>query len=138
MSKKESRLVKSSINKREMREMVSDYLHKNQGRQLALKNVFSEMGLSKHPLRMLCVDILNEMLEAGALVKNHDGYLIYRGTAHVMAGTFNRTMWTQTMVWASPFTMKTLTMHCLVIASRWGFMPRNMEIINCMVRLSRL
>ena len=91
MSKKESRLVKSSINKREMREMVSDYLHKNQGRQLALKNVFSEMGLTKHPLRMLCVDILNEMLEAGDLVKNHDGYFIYRGTAHVVEGTFNRT-----------------------------------------------
>ena len=91
MSKKESRLVKSSINKREMREMVGDYLHKNQGRQLALKNVFSEMGLTKHPLRMLCVDILNEMLEAGDLVKNHDGYFIYRGTAHVVEGTFNRT-----------------------------------------------
>ncbi len=84
MSKKESRLVKSSINKREMRDMVGDYLHRNQGRQLALKNVFSEMGLTKHPLRMLCVDILNEMLEAGDLVKNHDGYFIYRGTAHVV------------------------------------------------------
>ncbi len=91
MSKKESRLVKSSINKREMREMVGDYLHRNQGRQLALKNVFSEMGLTKHPLRMLCVDILNEMLEAGDLVKNHDGYFIYRGTAHVVEGTFSRT-----------------------------------------------
>ena len=91
MSKKESRLVKSSINKREMKEMVGDYLHRNQGRQLALKNVFSEMGLTKHPLRMLCVDILNEMLEAGDLVKNHDGYFIYRGTAHVVEGTFNRT-----------------------------------------------
>ena len=91
MSKKESRLVKSSINKREMRDMVGDYLHRNQGRQLALKNVFGEMGLTKHPLRMLCVDILNEMLEAGDLVKNHDGYFIYRGTAHVVEGTFNRT-----------------------------------------------
>ena len=91
MSKKESKLVKSSINKREMRDMVGDYLHRNQGRQLALKNVFSEMGLTKHPLRMLCVDILNEMLEAGDLVKNHDGYFIYRGTAHVVEGTFNRT-----------------------------------------------
>ena len=91
MSKKESRLVKSSINKRELTEMVSDYLSKNKGRALALKNVFSEMGLTKHPLRMLCVDILNEMLEAGDIVKNRDGNLIYRGTAHVVEGTFNRT-----------------------------------------------
>ncbi|MBO4214935.1 MAG: RNB domain-containing ribonuclease [Bacteroidaceae bacterium] len=71
--------------------MVSDYLSKNKGRALALKNVFSEMGLTKHPLRMLCVDILNEMLEAGDIVKNRDGNLIYRGTAHVVEGTFNRT-----------------------------------------------
>ena len=91
MSKKESRLVKSSINKRELTNMVSDYLSKNKGRALALKNVFSEMGLTKHPLRMLCVDILNEMLEAGDIVKNRDGNFIYRGTAHEVEGTFNRT-----------------------------------------------
>ena len=75
MSKKESRLVKSSINKREMRDMLSDYLSRNQGRSLTLKNVFSEMGLTKHPLRMLCVDILNEMHEEGDIVKNRDGNL---------------------------------------------------------------
>lgn len=63
MGKKESRLVKSSINKREMRDALSDYLNKNRGRALALKNVFSEMGLTKHPLRMLCIDILNEILK---------------------------------------------------------------------------
>ena len=91
MSKKESRLVKSSINKREMRDMLSDYLSRNQGRSLTLKNVFSEMGLTKHPLRMLCVDILNEMHEEGDIVKNRDGNLIFRGTAHVVEGTFNRT-----------------------------------------------
>ena len=91
MSKKESRLVKSSINKRELTGMVSDYLSKNKGRALALKNVFSEMGLTKHPLRMLCVDIMNEMLEAGDIVKNRDGNFIYRGTAHEVEGTFNRT-----------------------------------------------
>ena len=91
MGKKEKGLATSAINKREMREKVSDYLHKNKGRQLALKNVFSEMGLTKHPLKMLCVDVMNEMLEAGDLVKNHDGYLIYRGSAHVVEGTFNRT-----------------------------------------------
>ena len=91
MGKKESRLVKSSINKREMRDALSDYLNKNRGRALALKNVFSEMGLTKHPLRMLCVDILNEMLEAGDIVKNHDGNLIFRGSAHVVEGVFNRT-----------------------------------------------
>lgn len=91
MSKKEKGLVKSSINKREMRESLTDYLHRNQGRSLTLKNVFSEMGLTKHPLRMLCVDILNEMLDEGELVKNNDGNLVYRGTAHVMEGTFKRT-----------------------------------------------
>lgn len=91
MSKKESRLVKSSINKRELTEKLNDYLSRNQGRSLTLKNVFSEMGLTKHPLRMLCVDILNEMLHDGEIVKNNDGNLVYRGNAHTMEGIFRRT-----------------------------------------------
>ena len=91
MSKKESRLVKSSINKRELTEKLNDYLSRNQGRPLTLKNVFSEMGLTKHPLRMLCVDILNEMLNDGEIVKNNDGNLVFRGTSHTMEGIFRRT-----------------------------------------------
>ena len=91
MSKKESRLVKSSINKRELTEQLNDYLSRNQGRPLTLKNVFSEMGLTKHPLRMLCVDILNEMLNEGEIVKNNDDNLVFRGVSHTMEGTFRRT-----------------------------------------------
>lgn len=91
MSKKESGLVKSSINKRELTEQLNDYLSRNQGRPLTLKNVFSEMGLTKHPLRMLCVDILNEMLNEGEIVKNNDDNLVFRGVSHTMEGTFRRT-----------------------------------------------
>ena len=91
MSKKESGLVKSSINQRELTEQLNDYLSRNQGRPLTLKNVFSEMGLTKHPLRMLCVDILNEMLNEGEIVKNNDDNLVFRGVSHTMEGTFRRT-----------------------------------------------
>ncbi len=91
MGKKESRLVKSSINKRELREALVAFLKRNPGRSLQLKNIFSEMGLTKTPLRMLCVDLLNEMHDAGDIVKNHDGNLVYRGSAHVVEGVFNRT-----------------------------------------------
>lgn len=91
MGKKESRLVKSSINKRELREALVAFLKRNPGRSLQLKNIFREMGLTKTPLRMLCVDLLNEMHDAGDIVKNHDGNLVYRGSAHVVEGVFNRT-----------------------------------------------
>lgn len=91
MGKKEPRLVKSSINKRELREALVAFLKRNPGRSLQLKNIFSEMGLTKTPLRMLCVDLLNEMHDAGDIVKNHDGNLVYRGSAHVVEGVFNRT-----------------------------------------------
>lgn len=91
MGKKESRLMKSSINKRELREALVAFLKRNPGRSLQLKNIFSEMGLTKTPLRMLCVDLLNEMHDAGDIVKNHDGNLVYRGSAHVVEGVFNRT-----------------------------------------------
>ena len=91
MGKKESRLVKSSINKRELREALVAFLKRNPGRSLQLKNIFSEMGLTKTPLRMLCVDLLNEMHDAGDIVKNHDGNLVYLGAALLVEGVFTRT-----------------------------------------------
>lgn len=91
MAKKKDTLVRSSLNKRELTEQVVAYLDKQKGRPLTLKNIFSEMGLTKHPLRMLCVDILNEMLNGGYIIRNRDACIVYNGMAHTVEGTFNRT-----------------------------------------------
>lgn len=91
MGKKKSGLSKSGINKRELTTMVVDFLNRNKGRRLVLKNIFSEMGLTSHPLRMLCVDILNEMLDDGYIVRTYEGELVFNGNAHQVEGIFKRT-----------------------------------------------
>ena len=91
MGKKKQGLVKSSINKRELTEQVTQFLSSHKGRAFSLKSIFSEMGLSKHPLRMLCVDILNELLNEGYIIRNNDGEIVWGGASHTMEGIFNRT-----------------------------------------------
>ncbi len=60
MGKKNKGLVKSSINKRELTQQVINFFENHQRRAFSLKSIFSEMGLTKRPLRMHCVDILND------------------------------------------------------------------------------
>lgn len=91
MGKKKSGLLKSSINKREMRELLKAFLSKHPGRAFTLRSLFSEMGLTHQPLRMLCVDILNEMLNEDLIARNHEGEIIHNGHTHTVEGVFNRT-----------------------------------------------
>lgn len=84
-------LLKSSINKRELAEMATTFLKSHPGQAYTLKSFFRELGLKTHPLRMLCVDVLNEMLDEGFIARNHDGDIVYNGTAHTAVGLFKRT-----------------------------------------------
>ncbi len=90
-NKNKTRLLKSSINKRELIELVASFLSQHPGQSYSLKRLFSELNLSSHPLRMLCVDILNEMLESNYIARNHEGEIIFNGAVHTTEGTFNRT-----------------------------------------------
>ena len=91
MGKKESKLVKSSINKRELAELVGSFLSSHPGQAFTLKTLFRELALKTHPLRMLCVDVLNEMIDDGYIVRNNDGDIVYNGVAQTVEGTFKRT-----------------------------------------------
>ena len=91
MGKKKSALRKSGINKRELAEVLTKFFSGKSGRAFTLKQIFSELGLSAHPLRMLCVDVLNEMLEDGYIAKNYNGDIVFNGTAHTAEGVFTRT-----------------------------------------------
>ena len=78
MAKKKG-LTKSHINKKELQGMVTAYLTKNPGETYTLKKFFSALGLTSHPLRMLCVDVLNDLLDQGFIARNDEGEFIYNG-----------------------------------------------------------
>ena len=53
---------KTKINKKELQAMVTAFLTKHPEDTFTLKQFFSALSLTSHPLRMLCVDVLNELL----------------------------------------------------------------------------
>ncbi len=71
--------------------MVTAYLTKNPCETYTLKKFFSALGLTSHPLRMLCVDVLNELLDEGFIARNDEGEFIYNAKAHSAEGVFTRT-----------------------------------------------
>jgi len=71
--------------------MVTAYLSNNPSETFTLKKFFSALGLSSHPLRMLCVDVLNDLLDQGFIARNEEGEFIYNAKAHSAEGTFSRT-----------------------------------------------
>lgn len=71
--------------------MLTEFLGRHPGRAFSLKSLFSEMGLTHQPLRMLCVDILNEMLNEGTIARNPDGEIVNNAHSHTVEGVFNRT-----------------------------------------------
>ena len=84
-------LLKSSINKRELSELVAAYLKAHSGEAFTLKQLFNGMKLTNHPLRMLCVDVLDEMLDSGYITRNRDGNIVFNGLSRTVEGIFNRT-----------------------------------------------
>lgn len=81
----------SHINKRELTGMVVDLLRNNPRTMYPLKKLFKELSLTSHPLKMLCVDVLNELLEQGQVSRSSEGEVYFDDLAHSVEGTFNRT-----------------------------------------------
>lgn len=89
--KSKSGLMKSSINKREVAEMTALFLRNHPGQAFPLKTLFRMLDLKTHPLRMLCVDVLNEMIDDGFITRNYEGDILYNGATHTAEGIFRRT-----------------------------------------------
>lgn len=72
--------------------MLIKFLNSHAGEPMTLKKIFSGMGLTSHPLRMLCVDVLNEMLDDDYITRSNDGEIIFNANTHTAEGIFNRTI----------------------------------------------
>ncbi len=92
MGKKKDGLLKSGINKRELTEMLMNYLREHSGEAFTVKRLFRGLNLTNHPLKMLCMEVLNEMLDSGYITRDHDGNIVFNQLSHTVEGTFNRTM----------------------------------------------
>lgn len=88
---KKSGLTKSNINKKDLKVQAVNYLSTHPGETFTLKKFFRELGLASHPVKMLCVDVLNELLDENLIARNEEGEFCFNGQATTAIGTFNRT-----------------------------------------------
>lgn len=88
---KKAGITKSNINKKDLKKQALEYLSSHASELFTLKKFFSALGLSSHPVRMLCVDVLNELLDENLIARNNDGEFCYNGQATTTEGIFNRT-----------------------------------------------
>lgn len=90
--KKEKREKKAGkrMKKKELVKLLLDFFHLNQGKEVSLKYIFDRLKLTTHPLKMLCMDVLDELKEDDYICET-DGNR-YRLNDHgvEMTGTFQR------------------------------------------------
>ena len=79
MAKSKKEKSRSRLTKQELRLTVESYLSNRPGEYFALRTLFKSLKLNTHPLKMLCIDVLNEMLENDEIVRNEDGDISFNG-----------------------------------------------------------
>lgn len=79
------------MNKNTMGLLLEDYFRKNPGRTISFKDIFRELRLNTHPLKMLAIDVMEEMAWDDFIVRMSDNsYMLRESDSHTQEGTFLR------------------------------------------------
>ena len=62
------------MKKKELAEIMVNYFHNRPTDSFSMKQLYAGLGLTTHPLKMLCADIVEEMLEDDFLVRTENGH----------------------------------------------------------------
>ncbi|MGN0052899.1 MAG: ribonuclease R [Bacteroides sp.] len=90
MAKKREKKAGKRMNKKQLAALMMEFFQSKNNEVLPLKYIFDQLRLTTHPLKMLCVDILDEMLQDDYIteVEKHKYKLNNHGVE--MTGTFQR------------------------------------------------
>lgn len=78
------------MNKETLANIIQNYFADTDGRRIPLKTIFRDLKLTTHPLKMLCIDVLEDMVWDDYLVRVADNAYKLNGKGHVQEGTFQR------------------------------------------------
>ncbi len=90
MSKKKDKKGGKRINKSELSERLVNYLYTKVNESLTTKQIFRDLNLTTHPLKMLCSDIISEMMDDGLLTMTEKGQFKLNDHGLIMTGKFQR------------------------------------------------
>lgn len=89
MGKKDKKAGKR-MTKKQLVEKLTDLFHLKAGESISMKRICSDLKLNTHPLKMLCTDILHEMVEDDFLCEPQKGYFQLKNPDQIVTGTFQR------------------------------------------------
>ncbi len=78
------------MKKKELSKAVLDFFHAKQDEVISLKYIFSELKLTTHPLKMLCMDILSDLLADDYITEVDKNKYKLNNHGIEMTGTFQR------------------------------------------------
>ena len=90
MSKKKDKKGGKRMNKSELSERLVNYLYTKVNESLTTKQIFRDLNLTTHPLKMLCSDIISEMMDDGLLTMTEKGQFKLNDHGLIMTGKFQR------------------------------------------------
>lgn len=90
MAKKKEKKAGKRMKKKELSKAVLDFFHAKQDEVISLKYIFSELKLTAHPLKMLCMDILSDLLADDYITEVDKNKYKLNNHGIEMTGTFQR------------------------------------------------
>ena len=90
MAKKKEKKAGKRMKKSEMSERLISLFHTKPNETFSLKQLSSSLNLTTHPLKMLCVDIISEMIEDDFLQEIEKGHYKLNDHGLIMTGIFQR------------------------------------------------
>ena len=90
MAKKKEKKAGKRMKKKELATTLMDFSHTRQEEVISLKYLFAELHLTTHPLKMLCMDILADMLTDDYITEVDKNKYKLNNHGIEMTGTFQR------------------------------------------------
>lgn len=93
MGKKKEKKEKKAgkrLKKNELMMSVVALFRSKPGVNMKLKNIFSALNLKTHPQKMLCIDIVHEMVENGTVIPAENNTFVFGQKGKELTGTFKR------------------------------------------------
>ncbi len=82
---------KRRIDKNNMGYILERYFKENPGRTISFKDIFRDLKLSTHPLKMLAIDVMEEMAWNDVITRMSDNsYMLRDSDTHTQEGVFVR------------------------------------------------
>ena len=78
------------MNKRQLSELLTEFFQREPGKTYSFKEIFKQLKLDTHPLKMLAIDIMEEMTWDDFLTRVTDSSYRLNNKGQVLEGTFIR------------------------------------------------